>query len=140
MGEVIEKKMRASGVKVLWGMANLTSNRATSRRGAPIPIPRFRVRRGAGEGRSSSRTTWAATTTRCGAGREGYETLLNTDMGGEMDQLGRFLSLVVEHKHKIGFKGAILVEPKPPSRPSTSTTTTWRRSTASCSATASSAR
>ena len=38
-------------------------------------------------------------------GREGYETLLNTDIGRELDQLGRFVSLVVEHKHKIGFKG-----------------------------------
>jgi xylose isomerase len=46
-------------------------------------------------------------------GREGYETLLNTDLRREQDQLGRFLSLVVEYKHKIGFKGVILVEPKP---------------------------
>ena len=46
-------------------------------------------------------------------GREGYETLLNTDLRQELDQMGRFLSLVVEHKHKIGFKGTILVEPKP---------------------------
>ena len=46
-------------------------------------------------------------------GREGYETLLNTDLKRELDQLGRFLSLVVEHKHKIGFKGTILIEPKP---------------------------
>ena len=46
-------------------------------------------------------------------GREGYETLLNTDMGTELDHMGRFLNMVVEYKHKIGFKGAILVEPKP---------------------------
>ena len=46
-------------------------------------------------------------------GREGYETLLNTDLKRELDQLGRFLTLVVEHKHKIGFKGTILIEPKP---------------------------
>ena len=46
-------------------------------------------------------------------GREGYETLLNTDLGRELDQLGRFLSMVVEHKHKIGFSGTILIEPKP---------------------------
>ena len=46
-------------------------------------------------------------------GREGYETLLNTDLGREQDQLGRFLSLVVEHKHRIGFAGQILIEPKP---------------------------
>ena len=46
-------------------------------------------------------------------GREGYETLLNTDMKRELAQLGRFLSMVVEHKEKIGFKGTILIEPKP---------------------------
>ena len=46
-------------------------------------------------------------------GREGYETLLNTDMKRELAQLGRFMQLVVEHKHKIGFKGALLIEPKP---------------------------
>ena len=46
-------------------------------------------------------------------GREGYETLLNTDLRREQEQLGRFLSLVVEYKHKIGFKGVLLVEPKP---------------------------
>jgi xylose isomerase len=46
-------------------------------------------------------------------GREGYETLLNTDLKREDAQLGRFLNLVVEYKHKIGFKGTILIEPKP---------------------------
>ena len=46
-------------------------------------------------------------------GREGYDTLLNTDIKAELDHLGRFLSMVVEHKHKIGFKGTILIEPKP---------------------------
>jgi xylose isomerase len=46
-------------------------------------------------------------------GREGYETLLNTKMGHELDQMGRFLHMVVDYKHKIGFKGAILLEPKP---------------------------
>ncbi len=46
-------------------------------------------------------------------GREGYETLLNTDMRRELDQLGRFLTMVVEHKHHIGFEGGIFLEPKP---------------------------
>ena len=46
-------------------------------------------------------------------GREGYDTLLNTDLGRELDHYGRFLSMVVEHKHHIGFKGTILIEPKP---------------------------
>ena len=48
-----------------------------------------------------------------GGGREGYETLLNTDMKQELEQMGRFLSLVVEYKHRIGFDGQILIEPKP---------------------------
>ncbi len=46
-------------------------------------------------------------------GREGYETLQNTDLKREMDNFGRFLAMVVEHKHKIGFTGTILIEPKP---------------------------
>jgi xylose isomerase len=46
-------------------------------------------------------------------GREGYETLLNTDMKRELDQMGRFMNLVAEHKHKIGFAGPLLIEPKP---------------------------
>ena len=46
-------------------------------------------------------------------GREGYETLLNTDIGQELDHLGAFLSKVIDYKHKIGFKGTILIEPKP---------------------------
>jgi xylose isomerase len=46
-------------------------------------------------------------------GREGYDTLLNTSLKHELANFGRFLQLVVEHKHKIGFKGTILIEPKP---------------------------
>jgi xylose isomerase len=46
-------------------------------------------------------------------GREGYETLLNTDLKAERAHAGRFLQQVVEYKHKIGFKGTILIEPKP---------------------------
>ena len=46
-------------------------------------------------------------------GREGYDTLLNTDLRREGAQLARFLHLVAEHKHKIGFDGQLLLEPKP---------------------------
>ncbi len=46
-------------------------------------------------------------------GREGYETLVNTNIGHELEQAKRFLSMVVDYKHKIGFKGPILIEPKP---------------------------
>ncbi|MBN0196845.1 xylose isomerase, partial [Pseudomonas aeruginosa] len=46
-------------------------------------------------------------------GREGYESLLNTDLRQEREQIGRFMQMVVEHKHKIGFGGTLLIEPKP---------------------------
>ena len=46
-------------------------------------------------------------------GREGYDTLLNTDLKREGDQLARFLTLVADHKHRIGFGGQLLIEPKP---------------------------
>ena len=46
-------------------------------------------------------------------GREGYDTLLNTDLAREGAQLARFLHLVAEHKHRIGFAGQLLIEPKP---------------------------
>ena len=46
-------------------------------------------------------------------GREGYSTLLNTDMKRELDHLGRFLHMAVDYKKQIGFKGPFFIEPKP---------------------------
>jgi xylose isomerase len=46
-------------------------------------------------------------------GREGYETLLNTDLKREQEQMARFFHMAVEYKKKIGFKGQFLIEPKP---------------------------
>ncbi|HEQ60064.1 MAG TPA: hypothetical protein ENN74_00480 [Firmicutes bacterium] len=46
-------------------------------------------------------------------GREGYETLLNTNLKQELDQLARFLQMAVEYKKEIGFKGQLMIEPKP---------------------------
>jgi xylose isomerase len=46
-------------------------------------------------------------------GREGYATLLNTDMKRELDHLGRFLHMAVDYKKKIGFKNPFYIEPKP---------------------------
>ena len=114
MGEVIARKMESSGARVLWGMANLTSNRRYMAGAATNPDPEVFAYAAAQvknalelthELRGANYALWG--------GREGYETLLNTDVARELDQLGRFLNLVVEHKHKIGFKGAILVETKP---------------------------
>ena len=112
--DVLGEKQQATGVKLLWGTANLFSHRRFMSGAATNPDPEIfklaalqvrdaleATRRLGGE----NYVLWG--------GREGYETLLNTRLGQELDQLGRFLHLVVEHKHKIGFKGAILIEPKP---------------------------
>jgi xylose isomerase len=107
-------KMAQTGLKLLWGTANLFSHPRFAGGAATNPDPQVYA--------------WAAAqvrycleaTHRLGGenyvlwgGREGYDSLLNTDLRQELDQYGRFLSMVVEHKHRIGFKGAILIEPKP---------------------------
>jgi xylose isomerase len=107
-------KMAQTGLKLLWGTANLFSHPRYAGGAATSPDPQVYA--------------WAAAqvrycleaTHRLGGenyvlwgGREGYDSLLNTDLRQELDQYGRFLSMVVEHKHRIGFKGAILIEPKP---------------------------
>jgi xylose isomerase len=103
-----------TGVRLLWGTANLFTH------------PRFQA--GAATNPDPEVFAYAAAqvkhmleiTKRLGGenyvlwgGREGYDTLLNTDLRREGDQLARFLHLVVEHKHKIGFTGQLLIEPKP---------------------------
>jgi xylose isomerase len=114
IGDSIQAKMAKTGVKLLWGTANLFSH------------PRYMA--GAASNPDPDVFRFAATqvrhcielTKRLGGenyvlwgGREGYDSLLNTDLKQEKAQLGRFLKMVVEHKHKIGFKGTILIEPKP---------------------------
>ncbi|MGD8323670.1 MAG: xylose isomerase [Gammaproteobacteria bacterium] len=107
-------KQADTGVGLLWGTANLFSHRRYMAGAATNPDPDVFAYAAA-----TVKTCIDATHRLQGenyvlwGGREGYETLLNTDLGRELDQLGRFLSLVVEYKHKIGFKGTILVEPKP---------------------------
>jgi len=114
MVDVLEAKQAETGLKLLWGTANAFSNPRYMNGAATNPNPEV--------------FSYAATqifnamgaTKRLGGdnyvlwgGREGYETLLNTDLRQEREQLGRMMQMVVEHKHKIGFKGAILIEPKP---------------------------
>jgi len=108
------EKMSASGVKLLWGTANLFSHRRYMAGAATNPNPDVFAYAAA-----TVKTCIDATHKLGGenyvlwGGREGYETLLNTRLDKELDQLGRFMSLVVDYKHKIGFNGAILIEPKP---------------------------
>ncbi|PKP70115.1 MAG: xylose isomerase [Alphaproteobacteria bacterium HGW-Alphaproteobacteria-4] len=107
-------KIEGRKTRLLWGTANLFSHRRYMSGAATNPDPDVFAYAAA-----TVKTCMDATLKLGGAnyvlwgGREGYETLLNTDLGREAEQMGRFLQMVVEYKHKIGFKGAILIEPKP---------------------------
>ncbi|NOD36089.1 xylose isomerase [Ruegeria sp. HKCCD7296] len=112
--DYIGEKMQVSGTKLLWGTANMFSHRRWMGGASTNPDPDVYAFAAA-----TVKSCLDATHKLGGenyvlwGGREGYETLLNTDMKTELDHMGRFLNMVVEYKHKIGFKGAILVEPKP---------------------------
>jgi len=114
MLEHLQGHMARTGVKLLWGTANLFSHRRYMSGAATNANPEIfafaaaqvkemleATHRMGGE----NYVLWG--------GREGYETLLNTDIGQELDQLARFLSMAVDHAHKIGFTGTLLIEPKP---------------------------
>ena len=103
-----------TGIKLLWGTANLFSN------------PRFV--HGAASSSNADVFAYAAAQTKKAlevtklmggqnyvfwGGREGYETLLNTDMGLEQDNLARFFHMAVDYAKEIGFTGQFLIEPKP---------------------------
>ena len=114
IADYIAAKMEDAKVRLLWGTANLFSNRRYMAGAATNPDPDVFAYAAAqvkncldvtNDLGGENYVLWG--------GREGYETLLNTNMRHELDQFGRFLNLVVEHKHKIGFKGTILIEPKP---------------------------
>ena len=112
--DYIGEKMESSKTGLLWGTANMFSDRRWMSGAATNPDPDVFAFAAA-----TVKSCMDATYKLGGqnyvlwGGREGYETLLNTDMGQELDHMGRFLSMVVDYKHKIGFKGQILVEPKP---------------------------
>ncbi|MCP3993874.1 MAG: xylose isomerase [bacterium] len=114
MVDYAAEKMEQTGVKLLWGTANVFTH------------PRFAA--GASTNPNPEAYAFAASqvrhaleaTKRLGGesyvlwgGREGYETLLNTDLKQEGAQLARFLEMVAEHKRKIGFTGQLFLEPKP---------------------------
>ena len=112
--DVLEQEQQRTGIKLLWGTANLFSN------------PRFM--HGAATNPDANIFSFAASqvkkamevTKRLGGenyvfwgGREGYQNLYNTDMKRELDHLGRFLNMAVEFAKEIGFDGTLLIEPKP---------------------------
>ena len=114
MVEYFALKMETSQTRLLWGTANLFSHRRFMAGAATNPDPDVFAFSAA-----TIKSCMDATAKLGGenyvlwGGREGYETLLNTDLARERAQAGRMLQMAVEYKHKIGFKGAILIEPKP---------------------------
>ncbi len=112
--DVFEQKIEETGVGLLWGTANIFTNKRFMAGASTNPDPDVFAYSAAQVKNALDAThrlngqnyvLWG--------GREGYETLLNTDTKRELDHMGRFLNLVVEYKHKIGFDGTILIEPKP---------------------------
>ncbi|MGD1038400.1 MAG: xylose isomerase [Roseiarcus sp.] len=114
IADVFAGKMETRPVRLLWGTANLFWNRRYMAGAATNPDPDVFAYAAA-----QVKNAIDVTHQLGGAnyvlwgGREGYETLLNTDLKRELAQFGRFLQLVVDYKHKIGFRGTILIEPKP---------------------------
>ena len=114
MTDEAEARMARTGVKLLWGTANLFNHPRYAAGAATNPDPEVFAYAAA------QVKVMLETTHRLGGanyvlwgGREGYETLLNTDLKHEEQQLARFLAMVAEHKQRIGFKGTLLLEPKP---------------------------
>ena len=112
--DLLAKQMEKTGVKLLWGTANLFSHPRYAAGAATNPNPdvfafaAMQVKQAMDvthQLKGDNYVFWG--------GREGYDTLSNTNLKKELDQYARFLSLVAEYKHKIGFKGHLLIEPKP---------------------------
>ncbi|MCR9288794.1 MAG: xylose isomerase [Bacteroidetes bacterium] len=108
------KKQKESGVKLLWGTANLFSNPRYMNGAATNPD--FEVVAYAG---AQVKNALDATIKLGGenyvfwGGREGYMSLLNTDMKKELDHMARFLHMAKDYARKNGFKGTFFIEPKP---------------------------
>lgn len=112
--EYIKEKKAASGIKLLWGTANCFSNPRYMNGAATNPD--FNVVARAG---GQIKLALDATIALDGenyvfwGGREGYMSLLNTDMGKELDHMGRFLGMARDYARSHGFKGNFFIEPKP---------------------------
>ncbi|MFW5995838.1 MAG: xylose isomerase [Halanaerobiaceae bacterium] len=114
IADLFQKKMSETGVNLLWGTANLfvhprymhgaftSPNADVFARGAAQVKKALDITNRLG---GENYVFWG--------GREGYETLLNTDMEKEQDNLARFFTMAVEYAEKIGFEGQFLIEPKP---------------------------
>ena len=114
VAKVVKEQMQRTGIQLLWGTANLFSNprfmhgASTSCNADVFAFAAAQVKKAmevthALDGRGY--VFWG--------GREGYSTLLNTDMKRELEHLAKFLHLAVDYKKALGFKGQFYIEPKP---------------------------
>jgi xylose isomerase len=112
--DYIKLKQNQSGVKVLWGTANCFSNPHYMNGAATNPDFDVLARAG-GQVKLALDTTIALNGENYvfWGGREGYMSLLNTDMKRELDHLGKFLSISRDYARSQGFKGNFFIEPKP---------------------------
>ncbi len=112
--EALKSEQERTGIKLLWGTANLFSNKryvhgaATSCNADAFAYAGAQVKKAMEVTKELGGTGYVFW-----GGREGYYNLYNTDMKREMDHLGKFLHLAVDHKKNIGFDGQLLIEPKP---------------------------
>ncbi len=112
--EYLKEKKKASGVKLLWGTANCFSNPRYMNGAATNPD--FNVlARAAGQVKLALDATIALDGENYvfWGGREGYMSLLNTDIKRELDHMGKFLGLARDYARSQGFKGTFFIEPKP---------------------------
>ena len=110
----LEAAMAETGKKLLWGTANLFSHPRYMAGAATNPDPEvFACAAVQVRGMLDATKRLGGENYVFWGGREGYDTLLNTDLSRELDNYARMLSLAVDYKHKIGFDGPLLIEPKP---------------------------
>jgi xylose isomerase len=112
--DLIEQEMKRTGIKLLWGTANLFGNERFMHGAATSPnadVFAFAAAQTKKAIEITHRLKGAGYT--FWGGREGYETLLNTDMALEQDNFARLLKMAVDYKKEIGFEGQFYIEPKP---------------------------
>ncbi|MFS4467841.1 xylose isomerase [Maribacter sp. 2210JD10-5] len=112
--DYIKEKKKESGIKLLWGTANCFSNPRYMNGAATNPDFDV-VARAGGQIKLALDATMALDGENYvfWGGREGYMSLLNTDMGRELDHMGRFLAMARDYARGQGFKGNFFIEPKP---------------------------
>lgn len=114
MTDYLLEKQKKTGIKLLWATANMFSDKKFMAGAGTSPFADvFAVAAGKVKAAIDAAIKLGATGYVFWGGREGYDTLLNTDMGLELDNLARLLTLARDYARKKGFKGDFYIEPKP---------------------------